>query len=90
LANSAQARKRARQSTVNRLQNVAQRSQMRTHIKQFLKAVQAQDRATAEAAYRRATSFIDRAARKGLQHKNKAARLKSRLNARLRVLPAAT
>lgn len=59
---------------------------MRTHIKQFLTAVQGGDRERAETTYRSAVSYIDRTARKGLQHKNKAARLKSRLNARLRDL----
>tara|TARA_Y100001934_G_C12296177_1_gene747497 strand:- start:309 stop:503 length:195 start_codon:yes stop_codon:yes gene_type:complete len=57
---------------------------MRTAIKRFNRSVQDGDTATAESAYRELTSSVDRAARKGLAHRNQAARLKSRLNARLK------
>lgn len=89
MANTAQARKRARQNVVRRARNTAQRSSMRTSIKKFIKAVQDEDTAAANDAYRDATATIDRAARRGLQHPNKAARLKSRLNARLKGLATA-
>lgn len=88
MANSAQARKRARQNTKSRLHNASQRSSMRTHIKSFLKALQQGNREEAESAYRAAVSRIDRAGRRGLQHHRKGARLKSRLNARLKQLAA--
>ncbi|RZO13803.1 MAG: 30S ribosomal protein S20 [Candidatus Thioglobus sp.] len=84
MANTAQARKRARQAVNHRARNMSQRSNMRTAIKRFNHSVQEGDTAAAETAYREVTSSVDRAARKGLAHPNQAARLKSRLNARLK------
>ena len=84
MANSPQARKRARQNTIHRLRNTGQRSELRTSIKAFIKALNGGDRQAAEAAYRTATSEIDSAVHKRLHHKNRAARLKGRLNNRLR------
>ena len=86
MANSPQARKRARQNERNRERNVTQRSAMRTQIKKFIKLVNAGNTEEAGTAYRAASSALDRAARKGVQSKNKAARLKSRLNARLKAI----
>lgn len=88
MANSPQARKRARQNTTRRLHNTAQRSGLRTSIKSLVKALEGNDRQAAETAYRTATSEIDCAVHKGLHHKNRAARLKSRLNNRLRQMEA--
>jgi small subunit ribosomal protein S20 len=84
LANSAQAKKRARQAEKNRQHNASYRSMMRTHVKKVLKAIASGDQAQAEAAYRAAVPVIDRTARKGLIHVNKAARHKSRLNRHIR------
>jgi small subunit ribosomal protein S20 len=89
VANSAQARKRARQNTNNRVRNASQRSSLRTSIKSFIKSLQNKDRPAAETAYREAVSSIDMAVHKGHHHKNRAARLKSRLNNRLRQMDAA-
>ena len=86
MANSAQARKRARQAEAHRLHNASLRSKFRTHIKKVLKALSAGDKAAAEAAYTLAVPVIDSTADKGLIHRNKAARHKSRLNARVRAL----
>ena len=58
----------------------------RTFIKRVLTAIKAGDKATAETAYKDAASMIDKTANKGLIHKNKAARHKSRLNARVRAI----
>ncbi len=80
MANSAQARKRARQAENRRQRNASARSMMRTYIKKVVKAVDSGDKAAAEAAYQSAVPMIDRMARKGLIHKNKAARHKSRLS----------
>ena len=88
MANSPQARKRARQSITRRNRNMSQRSSLRTSIKKFLKLVEEKDTDNASAAYRDAASSIDRAASKGLHHPNRAARLKKRLNNRLRALHA--
>ncbi len=79
MANSAQARKRARQAIRNRTRNVAQRSFMRTTVKNVEKAVLVGDKAAAEVALKVAVPTLDKAARKNLIHANKAARLKSRL-----------
>ena len=86
MANSPQARKRARQETQHRARNMAQRAAMRTHVKKYLKSVAGNDidMEVAEKEYLVAVSQIDRAARRGLHHPNKAARLKSRLHARLK------
>ena len=90
MANTAQAKKRARQASDSRARNMSQRSTMRTSIKRFISALNGDDIATAQSAYRDLTSKVDRAARKGLAHPNRAARLKSRLNARLKAKVAAT
>ena len=84
MANSPQARKRARQETQHRARNMAQRAAMRTHVKKYLKSIDGSDIEVAEKDYRIAVSQVDRAVRRGLLHRNKAARLKSRLNARLK------
>lgn len=86
MANSAQAKKRARQAEKNRMRNAGQRSNLRTYIKKVLAAVNAGDKEKAQAAYQAATPVIDSAVNKGLIHKNKAARSKSRLNAKIRGL----
>jgi small subunit ribosomal protein S20 len=89
LANSPQARKRAKQAAVSRTRNIAQRSSMRTSIKRFIGALESNDLETAKTTYRELSSKVDRAARKGLTHPNRAARLKGRLNARLKAKVAA-
>ena len=86
MANTAQARKRARQNDKNRLHNAGRRSMMRTQVKKVLKAVEAGDKAAAQSTYQAAVSVIDKIAKTGMLHKNKAARFKSRLNARIRAL----
>jgi small subunit ribosomal protein S20 len=88
LANTAQAKKRARQAEKRRQLNAGQRSMTRTYIKKVVKAVASGDRTEAEAAYKAAVPVIDSMARKGMIHKNKAARHKSRLNQRIRELSA--
>ena len=67
---------------------MSQRSSMRTSIKRFISAINSDDVSSAQAAYRELSSKVDRAARKGLAHPNRAARLKSRLNARLKAKAA--
>ena len=86
MANSPQARKRARQNTVRRAQNHSQRSMMRTYIKSVYAAIASNDKDSAISAYKTAVSVIDRNAKRGLQHKNKSARLKSRMNARIKAM----
>ena len=89
MANSPQAKKRARQNDKSRAHNAAQRSMVRTYIKNVLKAVDSGDAEAAKAAYTAAVPVIDRMADKGIIHKNKAARHKSRLNSQVKALSAA-
>ena len=88
MANSKQARKRARQAEVRRQHNASQRSVVRTYVKRVLKAVQAGDHAAAMAEFRVAQPVLDRMADKDVIAKKKAARLKRRLNARIKHLAA--
>ena len=84
MANTPQAKKRARQNDNRRVHNHAIRTRMRTAIKGFLKAVEAKDKDAATTAFKTTVSFLDRVVSKGLHHRNRAARLKNRLNNRLR------
>ncbi len=86
MANSPQAKKRARQAVKRRTRNVAKRSEFRTVLKNTVYAIDAGDKETAISAYKVATPVIDSMVSKGLIHKNKAARHKSRLNARIKAL----
>ena len=86
MANSAQAKKRARQAEKHREHNASYRSMFRTFVKKVLNAIKAGDKGAAETAYKQAVSIIDKTAGKGLIHKNKASRHKSRLNARVRAM----
>lgn len=89
MANSPQAKKRARQNEKARKHNASMRSMGRTYLKKVLSAIQAGDKEVATAAYVSAVAVIDRIADKGLIHKNKAARHKSRLNAKIKAMAAA-
>ncbi len=86
MANSPQARKRARQSEVRRRHNASFRSMVRTHIKKVVAAIEGGDHAKAIEAYNCAVPVIDRMADRGIIHKNKAARHKSRLNSAVKAL----
>ncbi len=86
MANTAQARKRIRQNEKNRAANASYRSMTRTYVKNTLKAIQANDKEQAQKALTRAQSALARSAKRGLVHKNKAARLVSRLNAKIKAI----
>jgi small subunit ribosomal protein S20 len=88
VANSPQARKRARQAEKRRAHNSSLRSLVRTVIKKVNAAISSGDSAAAKAAYNSAVPVLDRMADKGIIHKNKAARHKSRLNALVKALSA--
>ncbi len=88
MANIKSAIKRARQNEKNRKQNASARSMYRTYVKKVLKAIQAGDEKTARDAYNQAQPVIDKMAGKGIIHKNKAARIKSRLVSRLKSMSA--
>ena len=86
MANTAQARKRARQAEKHRQHNASRRSMMRTYVKNVVKAVAAGDKEAATEAYKQAVPVIDRTANMGLIPKNKAARHKSRLNTHIKAM----
>ncbi len=86
MANIASAKKRAIQSEKHRAHNAALRSRLRTFIKKVILAVEAGNLEEAQAAFRTAVPISDSSVNKGRIHKNKAARSKSRLNARVKAL----
>ena len=82
----ASGRKRARQDVHLNAANTSLRSKYRTSVKNVEKAVAAGDRDKAQSAFARMQSVVDQVADKGIFHKNKAARDKSRLSAKLKAL----
>ncbi|HWY23663.1 MAG TPA: 30S ribosomal protein S20 [Nevskia sp.] len=86
MANTLQARKRARQSDKHRERNASQRSMLRSTIKKVVKAVEDKNKTAAEAAYQEMVPVLDRYSTRGMIHKNKAARHKSRLAAHIKAL----
>ncbi len=88
MANSVQARKRARQALKARAHNASLRSRLRTAIKAVRKAIDAGDQAAAKQVFEQSMSTIDSIADKKIIHKNKAARHKSRLSAAIKALGA--
>jgi small subunit ribosomal protein S20 len=86
MANTAQARKRARQAVKLNAHNGSQRSTLRTAIKAVRKAIDGGDKAAATQIFQTSVSTIDSIADKKIIHKNKAARHKSRLAAALKAL----
>jgi len=86
VANTPQSRKRARQNEKRRQLKAGQRAMTRTYVKKVQSALATGDIDTARAAYAAVVPVLDRVADKGVIHKNKAARYKSRLNARIKAL----
>ncbi len=86
MANTIQARKRARQSIKQNMHNASLRSELRTAIKKVQKAIGAGDKTVAQKIYQESIGVIDRIADKKIIHKNKAARHKSRLSAQVKAL----
>lgn len=86
MANSKSAKKRAVQSEKRRQHNASRRSMMRTLLKKVSAAIEAGDKEKASQEFATAVPILDRYASKGLIHKNKAARSKSRINATIKAL----
>ena len=84
MANSAQARKRARQDEKRRLLNHSQKSTMRTVLKKTLALIKSGEKEAATLAFKKTVKLIDHLCGHGMLHSNRAARLKSRLNKKLR------
>lgn len=86
MANTKQAKKRVRQAEKHRRHNASMRSMLRTYIKKVSAAITTGDEKAALASLQEATPVIDRMVNKGIIHKNKAARHKSRLTAHIKKL----
>ncbi len=86
MANTNQARKRARQAVARNQHLSAQRSQYRTAIKAVRKFIVAGDKTAATEAFKKAQRVIDSMSSKGVLHKNAAARHKSRLSASIKAM----
>jgi small subunit ribosomal protein S20 len=86
MANIDSAKKRARQSEVQRVHNASLRSRMRTAVKRVRKAIADGDKESAQRELRAAGSMLDSTAGKRIVHKNMAARNKSRLAAAVKAM----
>ena len=86
MANIKSAVKRARQNPQSNKHNSYFRSRYRTAIKKVVAVIEAGDHVQANTLFTQAQKVIDQVAQKGLLHKNKASRLKSRLNQRIKAL----
>ena len=86
MANIRSARKRAIQAENRRQRNSSHQSKMRTYIKKTVNAIEAGDREIAKVRFSTAASVIDRMVSKGIIHKNKAARHKSRLSSAIKLI----
>ncbi len=86
MANTKQARKRARQAVARNQHLSAQRTRYRTAIKAVRKAILAGDKAAATETFKKAQGLVDAMCSKGALHKNAAARHKSRLSAAIKAM----
>ena len=86
MANSAQARKRARQAVATNARNSSLRSTLRTAVKKVRKAIAAGDKAAAAQQMQASQAVIDRIADKRIMHKNTASRTKSRLSQAIKAM----
>lgn len=83
MPNVKSAEKRVQVTAIKRARNASAKSAIKTYIRKYESAVAAGETETATSLFRKVTSLIDRAAGKGIIHKNTAARRKSRLAAKL-------
>ena len=83
MANHFSALKRARQTERRTARNRNNTSRLRTELRKLREAITAGNKENAQAAFRAAVSLLDKSIRKGVLHRNTAARYKSRLSARL-------
>lgn len=86
MANTKQAKKRVRQAEKHRKHNASMRSMLRTYLKKVAASIAIGDPKSANASFTEATPIIDRMVSKGIIHRNKAARHKSRFSAHIKKL----
>lgn len=90
MANTAQSKKRARQSEARYAVNKARRSRIRTFLRKVEEALASGDQTVAAAALKTAQPELARGVSKGVLHKNTVARKMSRLASRLKAITTAT
>ena len=83
MPNIKSAKKRVLVNKAKALQNKAARSALKTDVKKFEAAVAEGNRSEAEGAYKVAVKAVDRAAARGLLHRNNAANKKSKMTLKL-------
>jgi len=88
MANHFSALKRARQTEKRTAQNRANRSRLRSELRDLRESLAKGDKNAAEQQYRQAVSALDKAIQKGVLHENTASRYKARLSARVNALAA--
>ena len=86
MANSAQARKRARQAEATRKRNASQKSALRTAVKKVKRAIATGDKAAATRTLQESQAVMDKMADKKIVHKNMVSRTKSRLSTAIKAL----
>jgi small subunit ribosomal protein S20 len=86
MPNTKTAKKRLRQNVVQRLRNRSMKKAIRTQCRKVREAVDAQDADRAESEFRLAAKRLDKAGAKNIIHRNAAARMKSRLSAKVKAL----
>jgi small subunit ribosomal protein S20 len=86
MANTAQAKKRARQAEATRMRNASQKSELRPAVKKVRKAIAAGDKAAATKTLQESQAVMDRIADKKIVHKNVVSRTKSRLSSAIKAL----
>lgn len=86
MANSASAKKRVRQAAKRRVHNMGIRTEARTYIKNVINAIEAGDKKKAQELFNKMIPVVDKVANKGIFHKNKIARHKSRLNSKIKAM----
>ncbi len=87
MANTAQAKKRARQAEATRMRNASLKSELRTAVKKVRKAIATGDKAAASKTMQASQAVMDRIADKKIVHKNTASRNKTRLAQAIKALP---
>ncbi len=86
MANTAQAKKRARQTIKRREHNFSLRSRLRSAIKSIRQSIESGDKKVAQATFEKSISIVDSITNKGIIHKSKASRQKSRLSAAIKAM----
>jgi small subunit ribosomal protein S20 len=90
MPNSVSAKKRLRQNVTLRDRNRARKSELRSQLRKVREAIEAGDVETSETQFRLAVIKLDKAASRRVIHRNAAARLKSRMSAKVKALKLAS